>query len=331
VDIGVSVGHPQDTVEAVTKWAARAEAAGLARLGVADTQGREAYGNLVACALSTSRIRLGTFVTNPVTRQPGVTAQSIATVDEVAQGRAFLGIGTGNSAPAINGMSRSSASDLEVAIRQIRRALGSPRLVDEGGAAIPFRWTRPDIPVAVHAGGPLTRRVAVRVADAVLLREGDVSDEEFAKNITEMNELRRSSHPEWPLEFWAYGPGLITETPDEIRTSLAGVVSARARTAKLESVPDELREPFAKYISSYDYAFHGSAHEPRNFERLERLGLDEYMITRYARLAGPLGQVAERCRQLAAFGASTIMISGSVVDKDAHIDRLGELAAGLNE
>ena len=49
---------------------------------------REVYTLLGALAVSTKRIRLGTGVTNPLTRHPTVTASAIATLDALSAGRA---------------------------------------------------------------------------------------------------------------------------------------------------------------------------------------------------------------------------------------------------
>ncbi|MDQ1396531.1 MAG: 5,10-methylenetetrahydromethanopterin reductase, partial [Acidimicrobiaceae bacterium] len=59
---------------------------------------RELYVSLAVAAVHTRRARLGPMVTNPITRHPAVTASAIASVDELSNGRAILGIGTGDSA-----------------------------------------------------------------------------------------------------------------------------------------------------------------------------------------------------------------------------------------
>ena len=58
----------------------------------------DCYVTLTQCALNSQRLRMGTFVTNPLTRHPAVTAGAIASINELSDGRAFLGIGTGDSA-----------------------------------------------------------------------------------------------------------------------------------------------------------------------------------------------------------------------------------------
>lgn len=55
----------------------------------------EAYTTLGFLAAATSRIQLGTVVTSPSYRHPGVLVKQVTTLDVLSQGRAFLGIGAG--------------------------------------------------------------------------------------------------------------------------------------------------------------------------------------------------------------------------------------------
>ena len=58
----------------------------------------DCYATLALAAHHTSRIRLGTGVSIAGTRAAPVTAHSIATINKLAPGRTFLGIGTGHTA-----------------------------------------------------------------------------------------------------------------------------------------------------------------------------------------------------------------------------------------
>jgi alkanesulfonate monooxygenase SsuD/methylene tetrahydromethanopterin reductase-like flavin-dependent oxidoreductase (luciferase family) len=51
---------------------------------------------LALCAAKTKKIKLGTNVTNPLSRIAPVTANNFATLNLLAPGRAIMGIGTGN-------------------------------------------------------------------------------------------------------------------------------------------------------------------------------------------------------------------------------------------
>src|SRR4029079_11474353 len=59
---------------------------------------RDPYSPLTLVNRVTERMRLGTCVTNPGTREPTVTASALATLDELSGGRMDLGIGRGDSA-----------------------------------------------------------------------------------------------------------------------------------------------------------------------------------------------------------------------------------------
>src|SRR5438045_9307489 len=58
---------------------------------------------MTLAAANTRRIRVGPGVTQPYTRHLSVLANSVATVDELSDGRAVLGIGAGMSATGVLG------------------------------------------------------------------------------------------------------------------------------------------------------------------------------------------------------------------------------------
>ena len=77
------------------------EAAGWYGLLVVDSQNLsgDPYVALAMAATATTRLRLGTGVTNSVTRHAAVTACSIASVQRLSGGRAVLGIGRPGEQP----------------------------------------------------------------------------------------------------------------------------------------------------------------------------------------------------------------------------------------
>src|SRR5690349_3037400 len=84
------------------RQAASAERAGFDGFAVVDSQNLAAdcYVALALASQATERIRLGTGVTNSMTRHPAVTASAIAAIQAASGGRAVLGIGRGDSALA---------------------------------------------------------------------------------------------------------------------------------------------------------------------------------------------------------------------------------------
>src|SRR5919106_1555224 len=80
----------------IMKLAQIAEDAGVDRLGISDVIFYpDTYELQALCATVTKRIKIGSLVTNPFTRHPAVTAAAVSTLDEISDGRAFLGIGAG--------------------------------------------------------------------------------------------------------------------------------------------------------------------------------------------------------------------------------------------
>ena len=82
--------------------AREAEERGWDGLVVVDSQNLsgDSWVSLTAMTLATGRLRLGTGVTNPVTRHPAVTAGAAASIQRLSGGRMVLGIGRGDSALA---------------------------------------------------------------------------------------------------------------------------------------------------------------------------------------------------------------------------------------
>ena len=133
---------------------------------------------LGAIAQATDGIEIGTGVTAPVFRHnPTTTAQFIATVEELSPGRAYLGVGSGeslNESPA--GMDwppvEEQVDRMEEALEIIGRLLDGERLDHSGRfyrTKQAFLHTRPERrpPIYVSAFGPRAARVAARLGDGL--------------------------------------------------------------------------------------------------------------------------------------------------------------------
>ena len=85
----VMPSSPQLVVQRAKEY----ESAGLAGMVVWDAQSSDGdcYVSLAAAAMATTTLKLGTGVTNPVTRHPAVTASAIASLQAISNGRAVLG------------------------------------------------------------------------------------------------------------------------------------------------------------------------------------------------------------------------------------------------
>ena len=165
-------GHSFERTIALTK---QAEAAGFDYAWLFDSHvlWRDPYPLLTLMAQATTRLRLGTCVTNPATREPSVTASLLATLNELSGGRMDLGIGRGDSARRLLGKPPTSMKDLEEAVHVIR-ALVEGRSVEYEGTMLELTWsTGLPLPVWIAGYGPVALKLTGRIADGSMLQIGD--------------------------------------------------------------------------------------------------------------------------------------------------------------
>jgi len=166
---------PDHTIERTLALTRQAEAAGFDYGWLFDSHvlWREAYVLLTLMAQATTRMRLGTCVTNPATREPSVTASALAVLDELSDGRMDLGIGRGDSARRVLGKQPTTMATLEEAIGVIK-ALVEGRAVQFEGAELRLTWTGSwTLPVWVASYGPMALAMTGRIADGVMLQLAD--------------------------------------------------------------------------------------------------------------------------------------------------------------
>jgi 5,10-methylenetetrahydromethanopterin reductase len=86
-----------------------------------DTQNlsMDVFGSLYLAASVTSRLGLGTAVTNIVTRHPAVMTSAFATLHHVSGGRAHIGVGRGDTALELVGIKPPSAGRFEALLGEL--------------------------------------------------------------------------------------------------------------------------------------------------------------------------------------------------------------------
>ena len=171
--LGLWPNHPP--AEAA-RLAAFAERHGFEGIWVPDERfHRDCYLTLGSVAGETTRARLGPFVSDPYSRHPALTASAMATLDELAGGRAVLGIGAGASGFAALGLARRQpATAIREAVSLIRR-LWAGETVTQAGRVVQFNGghldfqARPTIPILVAGRGPRILELAGEIADGVII------------------------------------------------------------------------------------------------------------------------------------------------------------------
>jgi 5,10-methylenetetrahydromethanopterin reductase len=155
-----------------------AEANGFASLWFAENPfNRGVLPAAAACAAATSRIGIGIGVFNPYNRHPTLMAMEICALDELAQGRARLGIGSG-IASATERMGLSTERPL-AAVRDaitIVRAMLAGEEVDHAGRAfsahkvwLECKAPRPQLPLLMAARGEQALALCGKIADGLMI------------------------------------------------------------------------------------------------------------------------------------------------------------------
>ena len=161
------VDPPGDFEEMVTEI----ETLGYGNLWLTDSSlhSRNCWAYLTLAARQTSRMMIGTAVTNPVTRHPAITAVAAATLDDISGGRAILGIGAGDRPLLSLGHQPARLATLEAAISAIRALWAGETVESDGpgfalhdahyrfppGSGIPILSTPPLGWTPGHTGQPI--------------------------------------------------------------------------------------------------------------------------------------------------------------------------------
>ena len=180
----------------IASLAKRSEQEGWDGIAVYDSQNLDGdcYVSLALAATATKRLGLSTGVTNSVTRHPAVTASAIASIQQLSDNRAVLGIGRGDSALAFIGHAPARPSSFENYLKAVQTYLSgeavpfeelkfsegiAPPVATLGLADAPedsrITWLDPTlnkVPVEVAATGPKVIGAASRHADHIIFALG---------------------------------------------------------------------------------------------------------------------------------------------------------------
>lgn len=309
---------------------AEAERLGYDRLGIWDSPAlfREPWVTLASVARDTQRIRLGTWVTNAVSRHPLVTASAAATLEELAPGRTYLGIGTGGTGVWHLGAPESTLDELREYIGAVRGLLAEGQ-ADYRGQRARMEWGRSTrIPIIVSAHGPRSLRLAGEIADGVVAGLGITPEVVRASLECIADGAARSGRDPAEIEVWFTCFWFVDETPGAALTQGAWAATvfamhfARGRTEG-KFLPAEYREPIAALGAEYDLLAHGRVDadlKRRYVERADELGIGPYIRRRFM-LAGTPEEVEQQIKDAMAAGARNF--DGAIdADLEEHRSRI---------
>ena len=181
MDIGICVASHVGDVDYIE----RAEALGYSHAWLADSQmlWSDCYATLALVADRTSTIKVGTGVAVSGTRPAPVNAAGIATINAIAPGRTFFGVGAGNTAMRVMGQPPHRIKEFDAYLATLtplirgEEALMGP-LTSGASGEQPIRHIMPDqgfvnfddpIPVYVSGFGPRSLALAGKHGDGAVL------------------------------------------------------------------------------------------------------------------------------------------------------------------
>jgi len=313
------------SVREVVDIAVRAERAGFWGLGVADTAPllfQAAYPTITVALMATERIHIGSQIGNPVSQHWSVHASSARTMEELAPGRSFVALATGDGAVHSVGLRPSSWRALEEAVTLLKPA------------------APPDVDVFIAASGPRGSEAAGRVATDVEFGVGlDVGT--LRRFADRARATRAAAGIDAPLGIWAMAPVFVVDDEADLaqaRLEAAAVANATARfcfdrTFEDKGVPAEWQDVMRERLRAYDFGQHGTVGQGAANGLLfaDRPDIQEYLIDRML-LIGTREQIGERIerlgREAGLDGLWMFMIPSShEEDRVRLVDRVAEAVA----
>jgi probable F420-dependent oxidoreductase len=311
-------------VRKLVEMAALAEDQGFDYVWIWDSHvlWQEVYPIFTLMAQATSRVKLGPCVTNPVTRDPTVTASAMATLDEISGGRMVLGIGRGDSARRVIGKAPVTVEHMEEACRQIKD-LVEGREIDYEGTPTRLKWS-PGYPLEVWiaAYGPKALACAGRAADGLIMQLADPYIVEwsipYVRRAAEVagrsfDDIQvMSAAPAYVTDDLAHAREQVRWFPALVSNHVVDLVERYSTT----DLPHELTE-YIRARESYDYADHGrTGAEHAGF-------VTDEVVDRFCVL-GPPGACIAKLRELEALGVTQFNIYSMVDDPEGVIRAFGQ-------
>ena len=306
-DWRLSVMPAHESVAQVVKIWKACEDAGMDVVGPADSQNllREMYVCLTVAAMSTSKIKLMSYATNPVTRHPTVTAAGFVALNELAPGRLMMGIATGDSALWSMGRKPAKIKELRDYLVAVKALCQGEEITWDGNTFKP-RWAyfEPfDLPTYVMCSGPKILRMAAEVAGGAVVHMGfSNTDLAGVRSIIEEDRRAAGKDPD-TFDVWWNAPVVFDETYEAAAARNFGWMPQwlTMGTMQGKGIPDDLVEKVRQLNAdthNLDSAYRIDDREKMMVERSKQLGIYDWMMSRSARLMGSLDDIADRFNEL---------------------------------
>jgi 5,10-methylenetetrahydromethanopterin reductase len=261
--VPLSLGlFPTSASPTVLEQVALAESLGYEKLYLGDSQliWRELLVLLGALAVTTSRIQLGSGVTNPITRDWTVLAGAWATLDELSGGRVFVGLGVGDSAVRTMGQKPTSLAELERAVHFLRTLYAGGSFDHQGTPVrLGYREAGRRVPVVLAANKTRMVQLAARAADGLIWSSGMYLQYVLSETLENLRigaaEAGRDlSADGFRVIHWL--PCSVNANGDRARDAVRGQVARRVRSQVPAELPPRAHELVERLRREYDWYDH---------------------------------------------------------------------------
>ncbi len=321
-----TVCYAEDFGEFV-EWVRAADNFGFDAIGYGDSQNLwgDLYVALTLAAEHTERARIGPMVTNPTTRHPAVAAGGMASVQQVSGGRAFFGVGTGDSALRNIGTRAATVDELADYCRAFKTLCAGGE-ADWNGQRMSMKWDTDPVPLWLSAEGPRMLDLAGRIADGVIVGNG-ITPEVIQDSIARVRAgAEAAGRDPDEIELWWMVKPFFASSEEAAWRDLGWTLAGGNKTFRngLEGkfVPEELRERVLGLVREYDSSEHAKM-GTHNGALVEKYDLYEFLGRRFS-VCGPPERMIERFREIAAAGATNLILTQLVPDRMAFMRRLSE-------
>ena len=308
-DFGAGL-FPTEPLQKMIHLAKVSEEAGYSHVWVGDSHliWREAYVNMTAMLLNTTKVKFGTGVTNPLTRHPSVLASAYATLEEYSPGRMIVGIGLGDSSVETMGLKPSTLANFERSLEQMRELFTGKEAQLPSGKIHLLHPCKGKVPIYIAASGPRMLELSGRIADGIIVLVG-VADEYIAharEKIAAGAKAVGRKLEDINLVLWV--PCAVSETAsakDAVKAHVARVVAhplPYVLDPNEQKVLEEIRKTYDYYHHMDQQANHaevipdwlvdkfaiaGTVAECRaQIERIKKTGIQQIAIIPYSPLGG---------------------------------------------
>lgn len=304
MDFGL-VMQPHPPVWRIVDWARQAELAGFSHFWTFDSHLLWQEPNVIYSQVlsATHTMRVGPMVTNPITRDPTVTASTFATLNTMFGNRTVVAIGRGDSAVRVLNGRPATVAQLRAAVEVIK-GLGNGHEVAVGESNVRLPWAKDSrLPVYIGAYGPRMLAMVGQIGDGLILQLADPHVVEWAIGQVRAAAEQAGRDPD-SLEYVVAAPAYVgDDLADQIERSRwfgAMVGNHVADIVTKYGTDSDVPRALTEYIAGrkgYDYNQHGQV------GNTEAEFVPDEIVERFC-LLGPASAHIAKLEELAALGVT---------------------------